>query len=102
MRLALSKFEGEHDFRNFCKMDIAGGVTNFTRKMLVGGSTAFVTGAERAQNQCTPSLGVGFLPVLARLSGVRAIRGMFLNQALCVVVPLVPCLLDSRPRALNR
>jgi len=34
MRLALSKFEGEHDFRNFCKMDIAGGVTNFTRKML--------------------------------------------------------------------
>lgn len=34
MRAAAKLFIGEHDFRNFCKMDIAGGVTNYRRKIL--------------------------------------------------------------------
>ena len=34
MREAAALFLGDHDFRNFCKMDIAGGVTNYRRKIL--------------------------------------------------------------------
>jgi tRNA pseudouridine(38-40) synthase len=34
MRAAAKLFIGVHDFRNFCKMDIAGGVTNFKRKIM--------------------------------------------------------------------
>eukprot|EP00118_Oscarella_pearsei_P015453 m.139773 g.139773 ORF g.139773 m.139773 type:complete len:55 (+) comp38280_c2_seq28:693-857(+) len=34
MNSTAQKFVGEHDFRNFCKMDIGGGVTNFVRKIL--------------------------------------------------------------------
>ncbi|XP_065837539.1 tRNA pseudouridine(38/39) synthase-like isoform X2 [Oscarella lobularis] len=34
MNSAAQKFVGEHDFRNFCKMDIGGGVTNFVRRIL--------------------------------------------------------------------
>eukprot|EP00045_Choanoeca_perplexa_P008105 m.74122 g.74122 ORF g.74122 m.74122 type:complete len:89 (-) comp14354_c1_seq4:5670-5936(-) len=33
MRHAAASFEGEHDFRNFCKPDIKGGVTNFRRRV---------------------------------------------------------------------
>ena len=31
---AVKKLIGEHDYRNLCKMDVANGVTNFTRKIL--------------------------------------------------------------------
>ena len=31
---AAKKLIGEHDYRNLCKMDVANGVTNFTRKIL--------------------------------------------------------------------
>jgi tRNA pseudouridine38/39 synthase len=34
MRSAAQKFVGEHDFRNFCKMDVNGGITNFRRRIL--------------------------------------------------------------------
>lgn len=34
MRDAAARFIGEHDFRNFCKMDIVGGVTNYRRRIL--------------------------------------------------------------------
>ena len=34
MRAAANELEGQHDFRNLCKMDVANGVTNFTRKIL--------------------------------------------------------------------
>ncbi|CAI8040965.1 tRNA pseudouridine(38/39) synthase [Geodia barretti] len=34
MREAAQKLVGEHDFRNFCRMDISGGVTNFRRRIL--------------------------------------------------------------------
>ena len=34
MRCAALKLHGEHDYRNLCKMDVANGVTNFTRKIL--------------------------------------------------------------------
>ena len=34
MQTAAQMFVGEHDFRNFCKMDISGGVTHFMRKIL--------------------------------------------------------------------
>ena len=34
MREAALKLHGEHDYRNLCKMDVANGVTNFTRKIL--------------------------------------------------------------------
>ncbi|XP_053379356.1 uncharacterized protein LOC123526841 isoform X2 [Mercenaria mercenaria] len=34
MDQAAKKLIGEHDFRNLCKQDIAGGVTNFVRKIL--------------------------------------------------------------------
>ena len=34
MREAAEKLHGEHDYRNLCKMDVANGVTNFTRKIL--------------------------------------------------------------------
>ena len=30
----VKKLIGEHDYRNLCKMDVANGVTNFTRKIL--------------------------------------------------------------------
>eukprot|EP00730_Choanoeca_flexa_P003134 TRINITY_DN11300_c0_g1_i3.p1 TRINITY_DN11300_c0_g1~~TRINITY_DN11300_c0_g1_i3.p1 ORF type:complete len:467 (+),score=46.82 TRINITY_DN11300_c0_g1_i3:1324-2724(+) len=33
MRRAAAMFHGEHDFRNFCKPDIKGGVTNFRRRV---------------------------------------------------------------------
>ena len=33
MNQAAQKFIGEHDFRNFCKMDIANGVVNFQRSI---------------------------------------------------------------------
>ncbi|EDO36025.1 predicted protein [Nematostella vectensis] len=33
MNLASKKLEGEHDFRNFCKMDVANGVIQFTRNI---------------------------------------------------------------------
>ncbi|XP_054706426.1 tRNA pseudouridine(38/39) synthase-like [Uloborus diversus] len=33
MNQAAQKLIGEHDFRNFCKMDVANGVTNFRRKI---------------------------------------------------------------------
>eukprot|EP00041_Stephanoeca_diplocostata_P004876 m.52617 g.52617 ORF g.52617 m.52617 type:complete len:476 (-) comp15424_c0_seq1:90-1517(-) len=34
MQEAAQKYLGEHDYRNFCKMDIVGGVTNFKRNIL--------------------------------------------------------------------
>ena len=34
MNSAAQKFVGEHDFRNFCKMDVASGVVNFKRNLL--------------------------------------------------------------------
>lgn len=34
MRAGAASFVGDHDFRNFCKMDVAGGVTNFRRRIL--------------------------------------------------------------------
>ncbi|XP_012946059.1 uncharacterized protein LOC101858380 [Aplysia californica] len=34
MSEAAVKLVGEHDFRNFCKMDVGNGVVNFTRKIL--------------------------------------------------------------------
>ena len=34
MNCAAQKFVGEHDFRNFCKMDVANGVVQFERKVL--------------------------------------------------------------------
>jgi tRNA pseudouridine38/39 synthase len=33
MKLAAQKFRGIHDFRNFCKMDLANGVFNFEREI---------------------------------------------------------------------
>lgn len=33
MRRAAQLFVGEHDFRNFCKMDVGNGVVKFTRKI---------------------------------------------------------------------
>jgi tRNA U38,U39,U40 pseudouridine synthase TruA len=34
MRDAARRLEGEHDYRNFCKMDINNGVTNYTRRIM--------------------------------------------------------------------
>ena len=34
MNEAAQKFVGQHDFRNFCKMDVASGVVNFERSLL--------------------------------------------------------------------
>eukprot|EP00047_Mylnosiga_fluctuans_P008967 m.9492 g.9492 ORF g.9492 m.9492 type:complete len:418 (-) comp2417_c0_seq1:35-1288(-) len=34
MHTAAQAFVGEHDFRNFCKMDIANEISNFTRRIL--------------------------------------------------------------------
>jgi tRNA pseudouridine38/39 synthase len=34
MQAAAQLFVGEHDFRNFCKMDVGGGVTNFRRRII--------------------------------------------------------------------
>ena len=34
MNEAAQKLIGEKDYRNLCKMDVANGVTNFTRKMI--------------------------------------------------------------------
>ena len=34
MRDAAARLVGDHDFRNFCKMDIGGGVTNYRRNIL--------------------------------------------------------------------
>lgn len=34
MRKAARKLQGEHDYRNFCKMDINNGVTNYTRRIM--------------------------------------------------------------------
>nr|XP_006823806.1 PREDICTED: tRNA pseudouridine(38/39) synthase-like [Saccoglossus kowalevskii] len=34
MQIAAQKLVGEHDYRNFCKMDVANGVVNFVRKIL--------------------------------------------------------------------
>lgn len=45
MKSAAQKYLGEHDYRNFCKMDIVGGVTNFKRNILsVGMFSKWVTG----------------------------------------------------------
>ncbi len=33
MRNAAQKFRGEHDFRNFCCMDVANGVVQFFRRI---------------------------------------------------------------------
>lgn len=33
MRVALEYLKGTHDFRNFCKMDVANGVVNFVRNI---------------------------------------------------------------------
>ncbi|XP_077998522.1 tRNA pseudouridine(38/39) synthase-like [Glandiceps talaboti] len=35
MKMAAQKLVGQHDFRNFCKMDVANGVVNFVRKIYV-------------------------------------------------------------------
>ena len=32
---------GEHDFRNFCKMDVANGVTNYTRRLSLVKATPY-------------------------------------------------------------
>ena len=45
-------FLGEHDFRNFCKMDISGGVTNYKRKML---SIDVSTSTGTAAAGCAPA-----------------------------------------------
>lgn len=34
MALAAQKLVGEHDYRNFCKMDINNGVTNYMRRIM--------------------------------------------------------------------
>lgn len=34
MNCAAQKFVGKHDFRNFCKMDVASGVLTFERELL--------------------------------------------------------------------
>lgn len=33
MREGAQKLVGEHDFRNFCKMDVANGVVTFVRRI---------------------------------------------------------------------
>jgi tRNA pseudouridine38/39 synthase len=33
MKQAAEKFKGEHDFRNFCYMDVANGVVQFFRRI---------------------------------------------------------------------
>ncbi|XP_064896677.1 tRNA pseudouridine(38/39) synthase isoform X2 [Columba livia] len=45
MHRAAQRYVGTHDFRNFCKMDVANGVTNFQRTVL----GAAVTPADAAQ-----------------------------------------------------
>ena len=34
MQEAVDKLVGEHDYRNFCKMDVGNGVVNYTRKIV--------------------------------------------------------------------
>eukprot|EP00039_Didymoeca_costata_P013043 m.192565 g.192565 ORF g.192565 m.192565 type:complete len:221 (+) comp15658_c0_seq11:161-823(+) len=34
MQAAANAFVGSHDFRNYCKMDIAGGITNYNRTII--------------------------------------------------------------------
>lgn len=34
MQEAVDKLIGEHDYRNFCKMDVGNGVVNYTRKIV--------------------------------------------------------------------
>ncbi|XP_019625002.1 PREDICTED: tRNA pseudouridine(38/39) synthase-like [Branchiostoma belcheri] len=44
MHLAAQKLVGEHDFRNFCKMDVANGVVTFIRRIM--STRVHVTGEE--------------------------------------------------------
>jgi hypothetical protein len=34
MNAAAALFVGEHDFRNFCRVDVRAGITNFRRRMI--------------------------------------------------------------------
>ena len=34
MRNAAQRLHGEHDFRNFCKMDVGNGVVNYMRNIM--------------------------------------------------------------------
>ncbi|NWW98993.1 PUS3 synthase, partial [Caloenas nicobarica] len=48
MHRAAQRYVGTHDFRNFCKMDVANGVTNFQRTVLSAAVTpADADGAEK-------------------------------------------------------
>lgn len=83
MQAAAQMFVGEHDFRNFCKMDISGGVTNFTRKILSVDISASVS--EKGLSSSTEAAGDSRFQV-----GVATIVGQaFLwHQIRCVMAVL--------------
>jgi tRNA pseudouridine38/39 synthase len=61
MREAAQKLVGEHDFRNFCRMDIKGGVTNFRRRILSVDINQ-VTDSDSPYQQCEITIvGLAFL-----------------------------------------
>lgn len=57
MREAASLLVGEHDFRNLCKMDVANGVTNYTRCILQTRIFQWPPSADSSSSSSSSSLG---------------------------------------------
>ena len=52
MARAAALLEGDHDFRNFCKFDMRGGVTNFTRRIQAFSVERPAAGADPTRTVC--------------------------------------------------
>eukprot|EP00040_Diaphanoeca_grandis_P030119 m.177541 g.177541 ORF g.177541 m.177541 type:complete len:491 (+) comp31896_c1_seq2:286-1758(+) len=73
MREAATTFVGEHDFRNFCKMDIANGITTFRRRML---SVTIDACGNGPQEQLSPQFRMFEINVLGNAFLWHQIRNM--------------------------
>ncbi|XP_048751243.1 uncharacterized protein LOC125662947 isoform X2 [Ostrea edulis] len=61
MQEAVDKLIGEHDYRNFCKMDVGNGVVNYTRK-IVSAEISTADEAEEGYQMCELTIvGLAFL-----------------------------------------
>ncbi|XP_078335395.1 uncharacterized protein LOC111134441 isoform X4 [Crassostrea virginica] len=61
MQEAVDKLVGEHDYRNFCKMDVGNGVVNYTRKIVSAEITTVDEGEEGYQMCELTIVGLAFL-----------------------------------------
>lgn len=61
MQEAVDKLIGEHDYRNFCKMDVGNGVVNYTRKIVSAEISAVDEGEEGYQLCELTIVGLAFL-----------------------------------------